>query len=305
MPILYALSEIRTPFWDTVMGLVTQLGEQTILLAVGMVMLWSVDKKWGMRLFWLGLIGAVLNLLLKSIFVVPRPWVLDPNFQIVASAQAAATGYSFPSGHTQSAALLLGGVALWKNKPWIWGLAIFGTLVVGFSRLYLGVHTPADVVVSLVLGAGLIAGAGVLFKRAEEKPHSMNALLLGGVVFACVVVLYTLFAPAGANNVAEFDAHGRENAYTALGAMLGLWCIQRADEKKIHFPTNAVWWAQAGKCVLGIGMVMLVRIVLKAPLHALFYGNEAAYGARYFLMAVTGGVLWPLTFRFFSKLGKQ
>ncbi|MEG0833270.1 MAG: phosphatase PAP2 family protein, partial [Oscillospiraceae bacterium] len=101
MEILRALEGIRTAFFDKIMAVVTYLGDEAVFLVIVLFVLWCVDKKWGIRLLFLGLSGNVINQLLKAVFCVPRPWIIDPQFTIVESARAGAGGYSFPSGHTQ------------------------------------------------------------------------------------------------------------------------------------------------------------------------------------------------------------
>ena len=145
MTILRWLEGLRTPWLDSLMSAVTELGDETVFMVAGLVILWCVNKRWGFRFLLTGLTGSVVNQLLKAIFLIPRPWVLDPSFTIVESARAGATGYSFPSGHTQSAATLFGTLAMWSRRRWSTLLCVAMVLLVGFSRMYLGVHTPADV----------------------------------------------------------------------------------------------------------------------------------------------------------------
>ena len=153
MDILYALEKIRTPFWNGVMSAVTQLGGEVIFIVAAVVVFWCVSKWEGYYLMTIAFCGTVLNQFLKLICRVPRPWVRDPNFTIVESARAEATGYSFPSGHTQNAIGLFGGMARWGGRRWVrLGLTALA-LVIAFSRMYLGVHTPADVGVSLVVAS--------------------------------------------------------------------------------------------------------------------------------------------------------
>lgn len=153
MELLKAIATIRSPFLDQIVNIVTHLGDETFFTVIGMFVFWCVNKKWGYRFMILGLSGTALNQLLKAIFLIPRPWVLDPSFSIVEAAREAADGYSFPSGHTQSAAAVFGTLAVWLNKKWSTALCIALILLVGFSRMYLGVHTPLDVDVSLITGA--------------------------------------------------------------------------------------------------------------------------------------------------------
>ena len=77
MEFLRLLESIRSPFLDRVAAVITMLGEETVFMLVGMALLWCFDKKWGFRFFFIGLVGNTLNQLMKAIFLIPRPWVLD------------------------------------------------------------------------------------------------------------------------------------------------------------------------------------------------------------------------------------
>ena len=103
MEFLRFLEGLRTPFMDTLMSLITQLGDELFFMVFAITMFWCIDKRRGYYLLSVGFVGTVVNQFLKLVFRIPRPWVLDPNFTIVESAREAATGYSFPSGHTQNA----------------------------------------------------------------------------------------------------------------------------------------------------------------------------------------------------------
>ena len=97
----------------------------------------------------------------------------------------------------------------------------------------------------------------------------------------------------------------RKNGYTLMGCAVGLLVIYTADQKWLHFRTDAIWWAQILKAVGGLGAVVAAKELLRAPLDALFGAHLAARSVRYFLMVVVGGILWPMTFGFFAKLGKK
>ena len=207
MDILYALEKIRTPFWNGVMSAVTQLGGEVIFIVAAVVVFWCVSKWEGYYLMTIAFCGTVLNQFLKLICRVPRPWVRDPNFTIVESARAEATGYSFPSGHTQNAIGLFGGMARWGGRRWVrLGLTALA-LVIAFSRMYLGVHTPADVGVSLVLAAALVLGLYPLMRRAQEKPRYMGyvlaAMLVVSGAFVVFVEAYGFSADTDAENLAS------------------------------------------------------------------------------------------------------
>lgn len=303
MTILKWLESIRTPLMNDVMTVLTEMGDETVFMVLGMLLIWCCHKAWGFRFMLIGLVGTAVNQLLKAIFLVPRPWVIDPEFTIVESARDGATGYSFPSGHTQSATTTFGTLAAWLKGKGVTLVCVAAILIVAFSRMYLGVHTPLDVGVSLATGVGTVLLMTWLFRRTEGKSQAW--IRGGSMALALALLAYVLFAPAREANVAEFDAHGVKAAWQVVGAMAGVLLAWRMDEKHLHFPTKAVWWAQVCKVIIGLVLVVAAKEGLK-PLMTLLFGEAMfAHGIRYFLMTAVGGILWPMTFRFWSQLGKN
>ncbi|MEE0563726.1 MAG: phosphatase PAP2 family protein [Oscillospiraceae bacterium] len=304
MDILYALEKIRTPFWNGVMSAVTQLGGEVIFIVAAVVVFWCVSKWEGYYLMTVAFCGTVLNQFLKLICRVPRPWVRDPNFTIVESARAEATGYSFPSGHTQNAVGLFGGMARWGGRRWVrLGLTALA-LVIAFSRMYLGVHTPADVGVSLVLAAALVLGLYPLMRRAQEKPRYMGYVLAAMLVVSGAFVVFVEAYGFSADTDAENLASGIGNAWKMLGAVAGMTLAWLLDRRYIHFETQAVWWVQVIKVAVGMALLLAIKSGLKAPLLALLGHEGLAGGVRYFLLVLVAGAVWPLVFRPMSKWGK-
>lgn len=304
MDILYALGKIRTPFWNGVMSAVTQLGGEVIFIVAAVVVFWCVSKWEGYYLMTIAFCGTVLNQFLKLICRVPRPWVRDPNFTIVESARAEATGYSFPSGHTQNAIGLFGGMARWGGRRWVrLGLTALA-LVIAFSRMYLGVHTPADVGVSLVLAAALVLGLYPLMRRAQEKPRYMGYVLAAMLVVSGAFVVFVEAYGFSADTDAENLASGIGNAWKMLGAVAGMTLAWLLDRRYIHFETQAVWWVQVIKVAVGMALLLAIKSGLKAPLLALLGHEGLAGGVRYFLLVLVAGAVWPLVFRPMSKWGK-
>lgn len=304
MDILYALEKIRTPFWNGVMSAVTQLGGEVIFIVAAVVVFWCVRKWEGYYLMTVAFCGTVLNQFLKLICRVPRPWVWDPNFTIVESARAEATGYSFPSGHTQNAIGLFGGMARWGGRRWVrLGLTALA-LIIAFSRMYLGVHTPADVGVSLVLAAALVLGLYPLMRRAQEKPRYMGYVLAAMLVVSGAFVVFVETCGFPADMDAENLASGIGNAWKMLGAVAGMTLAWLLDRRYIHFETQAVWWVQVIKVAVGMALLLAIKSGLKAPLLALLGHEGLAGGVRYFLLVLVAGAIWPLVFRPMSKWGK-
>lgn len=103
MGFLRLLESIRIPALNVFFSGITYCGDEIAFMVAAFALFWCVNKRTGYYAFLVGLFGTVGNQWLKIACRIPRPWVLDPNFTIVESARAAATGYSFPSGHTQNA----------------------------------------------------------------------------------------------------------------------------------------------------------------------------------------------------------
>lgn len=309
MSFLYFLEGIRNPILDFIFSIITLCGEETVFMAVGMVIFWCVSKSQGYYLLCTGFIGTAINQFLKMVCRVPRPWVKDPNFTIVESAREAATGYSFPSGHTQTSVGLFGGLARAKKQKWLRMASISLCILVPLSRMYLGVHTPADVIVSTCIALILIFIAYPLFKKAENSPKTMYAILFSLTAIMIAYLLFIMHFPFPedvyhVDNVQNLIS-ARKNGFTLTGCMLGFILVYTVDLKWLKFETKAVWWTQIIKIVGGLALVLATKELLKIPLNTILPENTWARMIRYFLIAVVGGILWPMTFRFFGKLGKK
>jgi len=305
MEFLKLLEAIRTPLFDAVFQFFTFFGEETIFMIVAMGFFWCIDKKTGYLLLYVSFLGNIINTFLKLIFLVPRPWALDKDFTIVESARAEATGYSFPSGHTQNSAGMFFGLTWARKELWIRIVCVALALLVAFSRMYLGVHTPADVLVSLGVALLLVAVAYPLLNRAWDNAKWFVPLVSVLLAVGVALILYIELVPMPANAIAQFSLECNETGYKMVGGAFGFALVFWLERKYINFSVKAVWWAQLLKLALGLGIVIVVRMALKAPLLALCGGHNAGNAIRYFLMVLVGGALWPLTFKFFGKLGQK
>lgn len=301
MELLYWFESIRNPVLDVFMSLVTRLGEETFFMVGALFVFWCVDKRKGYYLLSVGFVGVLINQWLKIACRVPRPWVKDPNFTIVESARTEAAGYSFPSGHTQTAVGFFGGVARFTGSLWLRIVCIVILILVPVSRMYLGVHTPADVGVSMAAAAALVFVLYPLVESTLWFPNRIYAILGGMLAASLAFVGFMGFFPFPAGIDAANLGEAVKNAYSMTGAVAGMLVVSVLDNQLIQFSNRAPWWGQVMKLVIGLALVVLVRTLLKAPLLALCGGHEAANAVRYFLMVLVAGALWPLTFRFFER----
>lgn len=301
MDLLYWFASIRTPVMDAVMSLVTHLGEETFFMVAALFVFWCVDKRRGYYLLSVGFAGTLVSQWLKIVCRVPRPWVKDPHFTIVETARAEAAGYSFPSGHTQSAVGWLGGIARFTGRVWLRVACIVLLAAVAVSRMYLGVHTPADVGVSFAIAAVLVF---VLYPLVESTLWFPNRIyyIIGGMLAASLAfVAFMELFPFPADVDAANFAEALKNSYSMAGAVAGVLVVSVFDNQLLQFPNRAPWWGQLVKLAGGLALVVLVKMLLKDPLLSLCGGHMAAHAIRYFLMVLTAGAVWPMTFRFFEQ----
>ena len=302
MEILYWFESIRVPGLNEFMLLITRFGEETIFLVAALTVLWCVDKRKSYYLLAVGFLGLIANQMLKLSFRIPRPWVLDKDFTILEQAREAASGYSFPSGHTQTAVGTFGSIAYSTKNRVIKYMCVAICILVPISRMYVGVHTPLDVTVATAMAVLL-----VYFLRpvAGENSRKLMPWVLSGMI-ACALAFWAFieYFPFPVDIDAHNYASGVSNAYKFLGAIIGFAIVYIVDEKWLHFEVKAVWWAQIIKVAVGFGLVLAVKSGLKAPINALV-GSSVGSAVRYFLIVIVAGILWPLSFKYFKKIGNK
>ena len=305
MEILRFLEGIRTPFLDSFFSVITHLGEETFFIVLGIVFFWCVNKREGYYLLSVGFIGTILNQFLKLLFRIPRPWVKDENFTIVESARSEATGYSFPSGHTQSSVGVFGSIARFEKAKWLRIICVALCVLVPLSRLYLGVHTPLDVGVSLIIALILVFGLFPFIQNCFEDTKKMRILFVGMIILSALYLAFVNFYNFPKDIDAENLSHGVKNAYTLLGCTVGVWIGFEVDRKYINFETKGNFLCQVLKFVVGLIPLLAIKEGLKYPLGLLFGESYIADGIRYLLLVIFAVCIWPLTFKWFRKITKS
>ena len=307
MDFLRLLASVRNPVLDAVMSGVTYFGSEIAFMAAALLLFWCIDKRQGYYVFLVGAVGTICNQFLKLAFRIPRPWVLDPDFQIVEAARADATGYSFPSGHTQNVVGTTASIFACRKEIWVRIVCVVLMLLVPFSRMYLGVHTPLDVGVAFLMALALLAALYPVFRSGEKTQKAMPYLLAAGIVLAGLFVLYVGgiradFLP-GSEDESNLS-HAVKNAWTLLGAIAGLLVVFFHERRTGGFETRAPFLGQVLKFTLGLALVAGVKAALKPAFYALLPAGPADC-VRYFLVVLLAGCIFPKTFSYFAKLGKN
>lgn len=287
--ILKAIAKIRNGFLDALMLLLTEFGSEIVVIGVVCALYWCANKKLAYRIGMIFFASGMLVQGLKVGFHIERPWVLDPTFEPVASAKPGATGYSFPSGHTQGASALYGTLFTATGKTWFKIICAVMIAVVAFTRLYLGVHTPLDVIVSAALSLACVA----VFSRLADMLERGNSHDLAiCILFSAIAILLCVFSFAlSATGVVEqihvndcFKSGGAGVAF-ALG-----WYLER---RYLNFDVRTdKFWKQIVKMIVGVA----VTLAIKSGLKLIADDNLIVDFVRYFLTVFWVIFLYPLVF---------
>lgn len=292
MTFLWLLEGIRTPFLDQLMQFITYFGQEIIIIAVICALYWCADKRFAYLLGFTYFTAGLCVQSLKITFRIPRPWVLNPDFHAVESAIPGATGYSFPSGHTQGATCLFFPLALKTRKFWTKFLCILAFLSIGFSRMYLGCHTPKDVLASM--GISLLVSALIwhfqFFFLDDARHLKLIAAILAGLSLA--VAAYSLILMGNGTIEVKYAADCCKAAGAGLGFAIG-WYVERT---RLNFDTRTGnIWSQILKLAAGLA----AALIIKEGFSLLFGSSILAKMMEYLILVLWVLVIYPYLF---SKL---
>lgn len=293
MEALRVIAEWRTPFLDQLFLILTKLGEEAVVIAAVALLYWCISKKaaygMGFAYFFSGIAVNALKITCR----IDRPWILDPAFQVVEGAKGAATSYSFPSGHTQSATALYGSLGMTAKNKWLKALFWLCVPVVGFSRMYLGVHTPADVLVGFAVTAAFVLLFSVFYftDRMNLRFFAVCGAVL--VLFGTGALCWALYLHS--EGVIAYDY--AEDISKMVGAAVGFAIGCPMELAFVRFDTKTEkLWQQAVKVAVGIAVTLGLKAGLK-PVFALIAGESLVFDAlRYGIVILWVVLIWPAIF---------
>jgi membrane-associated phospholipid phosphatase len=181
------LESIRIGFFTTLFEGVTILGEETLVILFVVVLWFAVDSRLAQKVFFVTICSMGLNGIVKNLAQVPRPF----DKGVLPVRKETATGFSFPSGHTQNFSTWSTLFAIKFKKKWLTVLVTVFIVLVAFSRLYLGVHYPSDVIVGVALGVGTAFLGNYLFEREKDVKKLYVAVFM---IFAPFIVYFSMFS---------------------------------------------------------------------------------------------------------------
>ncbi|MCR5022918.1 MAG: phosphatase PAP2 family protein [Lachnospiraceae bacterium] len=214
----------------------TWYGEMNVVLIISSLIYWCVSKETGIYLLmgWSG--NRIVNGVLKVSVCAYRPWIRDARIVPEPGAMKTATGYSFPSGHSMNGASLFGGLAIKRGIRT--GLRVLFFIIMGliaFSRIFLGVHTPQDILVGTGAGVLVMFLTGKLLQWLEAYPEKDITVAVTGILIVIGVAVFAALKPYPA----DYDAAGNllvdglkmaNDTFKAVGwvsAFLVGWILER------------------------------------------------------------------------------
>lgn len=271
------------PWAGPFFSIITELGSETFCVALILIGFWAFKKKESILTAYVLLTSVVLNYFLKLAIAIERPHESYWYEGIEAS------NYSTPSGHSQNSASLFSWFAV-KIKTW-WILIISMTLIIliGLSRVYLGVHYLGDVLLGWGIGILLVVLlvllekplGDILSRYRDEYLFTMIFLIgLGGII----VTTYLLPPPPNDN----FGQLG--------GLLMGLAIALPFEKRYVGFSVEARGgqkWRLLIRIIFGLLLILVIMLGLSSILPTTDVWLRTI---RYMLVTIVGAFVWPYIF---------
>lgn len=307
--ILLALQDFRNGAGASLadfLSKMTFLGELSSAFVIMAIIYWAVSKDFGAYLMmgWSG--NRLVNGVLKVTACAYRPWIRDARIVPYGNAITTATGYSFPSGHTMNAASIFGGGAVRKDLPKALRIALGITVaLVAFSRNFLGVHTPQDVLVGALCGILVMALTVKLMNWVADHPEK-DLLVAGiGIALAVAVAVYAALK----NYPTDYDAEGKllvdgtkmaNDTFKGVGwcsAFLVGWVLER---RYVGFSTDVSMARRVTRVATGLLSYYAVSLIL-VPLVKNALPGAAGSTASCFVQMLYVSFIFPLCMKKLEK----
>ena len=274
------------------------IGGETISLLLIIIMLFCYKKTAGKRVAMTVLTASMWFPMIKNIVLRVRPYMAHKDsikvLQVVEAdadpADIIQQGYSFPSGHGATAVSLFGSIGRELRKRWMWTLAVVMPLLIGLSRIAVGVHYPTDVLGGWVVGL-LAIGFNILLAKYVKKEWMRYVIVLAVTVpgiFWCTSRDY----------------------FTALGLLIAAAVAFPYEEKYIQFKDTRNIWAMILRAAGSFAIYFALNKLLKMPFSKEWLDSGELLAnlvrtARYAIILFVVIAVYPRVFPLFEKVGKK
>ena len=277
------------------------------LLIIPVIIYWCINKRDGLYSFASYGVSRLINGVSKLTVCAYRPWIRDARVIPARDAIKSATGYSFPSGHVMNAAPVYTSVAvLYRKKiPFITFLCCLGIFLTAFSRNYLGVHTPQDVVIGALLGIFAVYLTGKIFAYLYKNPEKENRIILLGLIICAAAVAYVKLKPYPMDYIDGkliVDPKKMINDFFGdLGLFAGVLIGRYLEKTFIKFsPTGLKNFKGLLISVIGIVIYCWIMFEFRGVIRS-FMSSDASRFVANFVRNLFAVGLWPFVIKKFAN----
>ncbi|MCX7678694.1 MAG: phosphatase PAP2 family protein [Spirochaetes bacterium] len=261
LDVIIVIQKIRSPLFDHLFLAITALGNDIFYMLILPFLYWCVDKRHSLRLFYLFMISNWLNAVTKNILNQPRPFMLNESVKI-----AHATGPGIPSGHAQGSLVFWGFLAMWVKKRTFTIFSVSLIILIAFSRLYLGVHFPTDIIGGWILGLIILFPGYTILEKIERKVAQMSTSTL---------IFLGTFLPLALSFVVP-----TKYSVSPMGITAGITLATILEKKYVNFEMPSTVPQCAFRYFIGIIGLFIIYVPLK--------------------ILISKGMPFPLAFTFFQ-----
>jgi len=274
LQVIVFIQQVHSPLLDQIFRWITFMGEEQFYLLFLTALMWAVNFRVGAGIAIAFLLSVYVNSIVKDALGLPRPFELDPSVGLDR-----AVGAGLPSGHAQNGLVVWGALAVWAHRRWVWVVAVAVIVLLGFSRIYLGVHFPTDVLGGYLIGVVIL----FLYLRWHERvPRRVSALPLGIQLLGALLVPIVLLV-----------AWRTGDTVSAMGTLAGLSVGLVLKHRYVPFDAGGPGWQRALRFLIGAAGL----IAFYVGLSAVFPPDDAFRFLRYGLLGMWAALGAPWLFR--------
>lgn len=297
--ILQKLRELSGGIFNDLFAFITTIAVDYYVIIPVVIIMWAIDKKKGIFAYTSYGVSSFINAILKSTFCVYRPWIRDSRIEPLASAMSGAASYSFPSGHATSASSVYLAIRN-KYKKYkavsIFCIAITATTM--FSRMFVGVHTPQDVVVGLLIGIVSVIIVDYISKYIDSNPDKDWLVLLITIIITIIGLMYVGFKPYPTDYVdgkilvdpVSMTINSFKDPGTFFGVVVA-WFIER---RYINYSIEGTTYQKIIRCVIGVALMIVYYTIVINGISKLININIIYFLTRA-LLPILCICVYPLT----------
>ena len=277
---------LRNNVLDIFFKVITELGDKMVFIGIVMVLFWVVNKRFAYKFLFAFIGSALINQVLKVIIARPRPFT-EPG---ISSVGKESSGYSFPSGHSQSTAIIYYAFneECGKKNKIVKGILIALLILIPFSRMYLGQHYLTDVVVGVIVG---LVSAYLIYKLFDLFKDKEHIYPLYGIPLVVILLLFFI----------NKDYSNYQELFVAGGGYVGFSIGYFIEKLYIKHNVETTLVNKLLKLLIGVTIVAIFYFGLSALFKGISPENLMLDFLRYTVVGLAATTLVPYLFTLIFK----